>query len=842
MRIHTALVLIISWIELPLLASTIVIANQNEDHPLVGLAAREVQRYLYLRTGRLASLSQPPKLAADISVGIDPALKPQEYCLKTTAARNRKSLKITGGSEQAVLYGAYSFAEKLGVRFYLHGDELPDQQSSFQLPDLDEKREPLFDCRGIQPFHDFTEGPDWWEAEDYQAYFAQLVKMKMNFAGFHCYPEGGVGPEPLIWIGLPEDIQPDAKVSFSYPSRWASTMGGAWGYASTPTRDFSAGSSMLFETDDFGPSVTAGQRPIPKTPEACNEVFNRAGKLLAGTFGFGRQLGIKICLGTETPITLPKLVEERLRSRGLDPKNPEVVSQVYEGLFRRIKQVYPVDYYWLWTPEDWTWSGNKPQQLADTVQDIKAALNALDRLGNPFTLATCGWVLGPQSDRAALDRVLPAKSPMSCINRNVGFDFVETAFSRLEGRPKWAIPWMEDDPDLAGIQLWVGRNRRDAADAAAYGCTGLLGIHWRTKSLAPNFASLAQAAWDQKPWNPNPGKRVNRDAVVRVNGNARDFAVEDFYRDWVRSQFGDELDGMLTGIFIELDGGRSDYSTNKDTHIPRPTDWIEGPGGVKSNPRSWSEESTRYAFVAQMELLRSHIKGKANLARFDYWLNQFRYLRSLGELGCTRGLLDAAVKEIEGVKDPAQKKKAVLEKALKLRVGLARLWEEMMTHLLQTVSTPGELGTIANLEQHTRRNPANPPFLSLHDQKLVEWAGAPLPADIEPTRDYLGPPRLIVPACPSILNEGEKLSLKVIVLDQARPQAPILCWRPMGKGKYRTVESHHVARGVYRVELPPAAKQGIEYFILAKASNGQDLIWPPAAPKVNQTVLALSPK
>ena len=50
--------------------------------------------------------------------------------------------------------------------------------------------------------------------------------------------------------------------------------------------------------------------------------------------------------------------------------------------------------------------------------------------------------------------------------------------------------------------------RRDAADALAYGCTGLLGIHWRTRILGPNVSALAKAAWDQKPWNPYLGKKI----------------------------------------------------------------------------------------------------------------------------------------------------------------------------------------------------------------------------------------------------------------------------------------------------------------------------------------------
>ena len=116
-------------------------------------------------------------------------------------------------------------------------------------------------------------------------------------------------------------------------------------------------------------------------------------------------------------------------------------------------------------------------------------------------------MLGPPQQPALFDNVLPKNMPMSCISRQVGNSPVEPGFAEVEGRPKWAIPWMEDDPGMILPQLWVGRMRRDAADALAYGCTGLMGIHWRTRILGPNVSALAEAAWDQSGWNPDFGKK-----------------------------------------------------------------------------------------------------------------------------------------------------------------------------------------------------------------------------------------------------------------------------------------------------------------------------------------------
>jgi hypothetical protein len=494
------------------------------------LAAKEIRRYLYLRTGKLLPIVRYER-GLDFKTGLIvvghkdrdiikrirdkdaaltssiAALKPQQYKVKTLKSMDNPTVLICGGDELGTLYGAYRFIEHFGVRFYLHGDVLPDKKISLKIPDLDEQGEPLFELRGIHPFHDFPEGPDWWSVDDYKAILAQLPKLRMNFFGLHCYPEGGVGPEPSVWIGKPGDIYPDGRVKFSSQSRHFTTHSGTWGYKSKNTADYSFGADLLFDRNDYGPDYMKGMAPWPKTDQDRNEVFNRFGKVLNEAFGFARELGIKTCIGTEVPLTIPKMVKEHLKAEGQNPDEPAVVQHIYEGMFQRIKKTHPLDYYWFWTPEGWTWGGVKDEQVAATEKDMLLAVKAAKKVNAPFTLATCGWVLGPPKDRAQFDNVLPKEMPFSCINRQVGFAPVEPSFARLKGRPKWAIPWMEDDPAMIIPQLWAGRMRRDAADALAYGCTGLMGIHWRTRVLGPNVSALARAGWEQKEWNPDFGKK-----------------------------------------------------------------------------------------------------------------------------------------------------------------------------------------------------------------------------------------------------------------------------------------------------------------------------------------------
>jgi len=515
-------------------ASTVTIVSPYGATTAEYLAAQEVRRYVYLRTGKLLPIVRSdnnlPSNTSFIVVGqkdrpavkrmiaenaeltstID-SLESQQYLIKTIDSENRQVLLITGGDSIGTLYGAYRFAEHLGVRFYMHGDTIPDEQIALKIPNLDEKGKPLFNMRGIQPFHDFPEGPDWWNADDYKAVMAQLPKLRMNFFGLHTYPQGGVGPEPTVWIGLPGDFNKDGNVKFSYPSRHFTTANvtGAWGYKPTKTSDYTFGAAQLYDRDDYGPDYMRGMNPWTKLgPEKSNELFNRMGETLKEAFAYAHTLGVKTCVGTETPLIIPDTVKEHIKSMGKNLSDPAVVHELYEGIFSRIAKAYPLDYYWFWTPEGWTWGNPKDEDIEATLADFRAAIAAAKQVNAAFTLATCGWVLGPPKDRAMFDNLLPKDMPMSCINRNVGFSPVESGFANINDRPQWAIPWLEDDPGLTIPQLWAGRMRRDAADALAYGCTGLLGIHWRTRILGPNVSALAHAAWSQKGWNPDFGKKI----------------------------------------------------------------------------------------------------------------------------------------------------------------------------------------------------------------------------------------------------------------------------------------------------------------------------------------------
>jgi len=818
------------------------------------LAAREIRKYIYLRTGEILPVKvweeNSPAIGDAIlvcshsgelikSTGYDvPVLGHDDFILKTIDSPAGKKLLVCGGSKTATLYAAYHLAEQTGIGFYLDGDVVPDKQVSFVLPELDIKQTPLFSRRGIQPFHDFPEGPDWWNREDYKAVFSQLPKLKMNFFGLHTYPEGHAGPEPLTWIGLAEDLNPDGTVKTAYHSRHFTTQSGTWGYRPVKVSDFSFSAGKLYNRDDFGVDYMRDRTPWPD-PEDEAQLFDDMGEFVDNIFSYAVKLGIQTCIGTEIPLVLPNKFTAQLKEKGLNPESPEVRQKIYEGIFTRIKRSHPLDFYWFWTPENWTWSGNKKEDMDNTIRDFNAVIKALKVVSPGFKLATCGWVLGPINDRALFDKYLPKDIAFSCINRELGWEPVDPAFVRINEREKWAIPWMEDDPALIIPQFWVGRMRRDAADAYAYGCNGYLGIHWRTRVLSMNVSSLAKAAWEQ-PWNPEQGKRINpvdtENYLVKMEGmdrKMRDMECFDFYQDWCNKQFGEEISNEMAKIFTSLDGvkEKAEKPDSYSTNLPRPSQWVKGPGGIYINPHPWDSVKIQYAFIGEVEKLRQSVSGKGNLERFDYWLNQFKYLEATGKFSCKLGEYRKAVKTMVDLTGE-EKESFATDVLIPLVKKEIEELSDVHKYLIQSVTTWGGIGNVTNWQQHIIPLYIVPQINEIKNITCDSlWVSTLFPTDLP------GVKKIIVPSPQTIIEEGKDYKVTVICFNVTAQNAKIF-WRPLGQKKYNQADLVKTSDTYWEAIIPAdSIMDYFEYYILIE--DEKQYLFPASAPQINHAVTLL---
>ena len=317
------IIIIISPLLIALLVSGQVIVT-TEESPLIKMAAKEVRRYIYLRTGKLPNFKYDIKKAdLAIVVGTHNAVAIREFTelrapkggffIKSIDSKYGKVILISGDTEVSTLYAAYRFAEHLGCRFYLHGDVIPDQKIDLTLMDFDEQGQPTtkngrqWQKRGIQPFQNFPAGSVMWGSEDWKMHIAQLPKMGMNFIGLHTYmsdPEddhvGDYGPNLNVWIGHENDLNMDGSVDFAYDATFFHTHQQIIGWGKTNTSELSGGANQLFPSDGY-PSEIIGES-YHSDQSGYIRSFNEAGKLFKNVFTYANLLGVTTATGVELPL------------------------------------------------------------------------------------------------------------------------------------------------------------------------------------------------------------------------------------------------------------------------------------------------------------------------------------------------------------------------------------------------------------------------------------------------------------------------------------------------------------------------------------------------------------
>lgn len=327
--------------------------------------------------------------------------------------------------------------------------------------------------------------------------------------------------------------------------------------------------------------------------------------------------------------------------------------------------------------------------------------------------------------------------------------------------------------------------------------------------------------------------------AAKTDSRPRDLPADDFYADWALAQFGPEAAGQIAKIFISLDGGPSATAENQqNTNLPRPSTWVGGPGGIRPDERKWEQVSKEYEFIENLAKIRPNIKGNGNLERFDYWLNNFRYLRAVGRVNCTWARINAAMKRVKDEKDTRTRKQLARRIALPIRKELVARVADVHKYLLATVTTNGAMGNVTNFQQHIM-----PTLLTEPGKELAGILGEELPADAIPSKPYTGPLRLIVPTVRGSLSAGEDLQLKVIILAAAAPKDAAIYFRPIGKGNYEKIPLTHIARSVYSARIPAGSiETDIEYYVEVNTIDGQKGTFPATTPNINQTVVIIKEK
>ncbi len=735
------------------------------------LAAKEVRRYVFLRTGAAPALATagdygelPEGDVIIISNGshpiiaelkqhygsIDPPSSDNRkgYLIKSISKDGRDILILAGADNATTLNAAYRFAEQLGCYFNLGGDAIPDLRITLPLDisTYDEKSQPWFELRGNLPFHNFLAGPDLWSAADYRSFLTQQSKMGMNFFGLHHYPERGEpdsleGPEPHVWIGHKHDVNADGTVkeASAYPTYWASTFRteeNSWSGTPTKTTEFSDGADKLFAYEALASDAIG--RSNPATPSERAAVFNDVGQLLFDAFSHAKRLGIKTAIGIEAPLafepgnrrinsegdpahiitrdwirTCPPHARDRMRdvhgytlptSRGKD--NEAFAKALYEGIFTRIMRTHPLDYFWVWTYEMWSYGGHSPskKQIEAVADDYKYAQQVMTEMNTPFQLATFGWQVGSSGgdgDELEFHDDLPLKVPFGTL-----WDDAQGMWAVLPtGREGWSSCWYEEDWGLIQPQLrGLGIYNEVAHGVLHGGVQALIAKHWRINSVSPASAAHAQLSWDNRAkvadelltLDDAPKKFSAFDiweTPLRKQPSAFTEWITLHYRNWAKANFGPECANEIGDLFAMADRlGEPKYTSEglkgsipkASMSLPSAMNELEEDDPTSVKDRRFINAIQIYTKFCSFE---NQIIGEGNRDRYMYWYHFFQGQIELCKMAIYRQ------RYVDSDHSDAS-----------MRAQILSSWSKLITHEIQRVRNISELGIIAQLHQSTLKD------------------------------------------------------------------------------------------------------------------------------------------
>ena len=897
-------VLVSLLIAFPLLSASqtyaLCIAYPNAASSLEEQAAKEVSRYTFLRTGTAPKLKRvkdyndlpngdvivvaknASPIITELKVEYGNVDAPNSddrmgYIIKSIRKDNRNILVITGANTYATLNAAYRFAELLGCHFNLAGDIIPDKKISYPLKisGYDEKSQPWFELRGNLPFYNFTAGPDTWNTADYISFITQQAKMGLNFFGLHYYgrcsaPGELEGPEPHLWMGHKNDVNPDGtiKPEGAYKSYWASSFrsGGnenedgelehIWGEQPVSVSNFTSGTNKLFENDHFSSEAIGSKEP--QTQEEMAAVFNSVGALLNESFTHAKRLGVKTAIGHEAPMgfepgnpefeahiieedwihsCLPE-VQTRMRDvygftlptkRG--KKNEKFVKALYEGMFTRIMRTHPLDYYWAWTYECWAYNTHKPsrEQIEAVADDYRYCNEVMKKIKAPFKMATFGWMVGSLESGNSLefDDDLSKDVPFGTLwDMADGPEGIKKVIE--SGRKGWSSCWYEEDWGLTQPQLRLTHIYTEAAAALnAGGTQAWIAKHWRTNSVAHASAAHAQLSWDNRVSVSDPMPSIANGTKKIPIFNPFDTAIEDrplefkkwitdFYQNWAKANFGPERAKELGSLLAKADQMGEPKSVRKGIKGAVPKTARGLPSSIiefypeDGDPSSEDDENFQNSLQLYKEFCKykNDIVGAGNIDRYMYWYHFFKGQIEYAKLAIYRGAY-----EDEETRNPKLKNKII------------RTWNKMMNHETQRIRNRNEIAIIAHLQRSVWDH-------IFRDQLEIE----------EISTDYDGASALRAMPEISQIYTNENFEQKVLFIGNGKITDAKMHYRKLGsKDAFKRVDLIKVGNNIMKTELVKPTED-FEYY-LTGIIGGKAVTYPVtggSTPKsINKTVITV---
>jgi hypothetical protein len=790
------------------------IVVEDASTPLRKLASRELLRGLLrlLPLARVRFGAAAPG-APVFHLLVEPASfqSPESYRI----ARAGSTVTLTGASERALLYSVFDFLERQGAFFGIDGESYPlERPASLALPpdDAPWQASPRFHVRGLLPWPDFLNCITVYNDEDFRAYFEAMLRMRFNTFGMHVYTGAGQWAESY----LSYEFAGAGHLAFLDTSATQ-----RWGYLPRRTSTFSMGASQFYDSEVFGSEATRlGRDPW--------EIAARTRALLRPALAHAGRLGISTGIGFEPYQipdeifrALPPEIKPKPLSRGAARFDIEsfTAKRMLETRLGQLLDAYPgVDHVWLWEDEGMSWESQRTQVPLSATPFLQAH-DFLRRHAPNKRLVLAGWG-GVARHFDHFHRLLPGDVVFSCLNDMTGWDPVSEVFGRLEGRERWPIPWLEDDPGMWLPQFHVHRFERDMNLAEQYGCQGLIGIHWRHRIVDPTAGFQARFSWDKS------------------------LTPESYYRAHAASQAAPARSAPLARTLFETDRdrrilstGTGDIRNNHQVTRAYSGDYSEAFEFWRNQDPSSSLIDTQKAAAAALSALVAQASTPAERERLAYLAGHVDFLVPYTDAWIlahrTQLVLDQAARLVQE-KRPADARDRVRAEAVPVWLELAPKVRQAILAFQNIVATRNDLGTLASMHDKFARLALVRLRMSIEEylgeispdmQKAYGQAASETGAVAQ---------RVFLPTRPTFLARGEKVRLLIVAPGPADLTAVTLHVRPHLAPAFTSHPARLLGRRTWEAWLgpfPPPAPL-VEYYVSAQAGTAR-LTAPPGAPEVS---------
>ena len=723
---------------------------------------------------------------------------------------------ISAAAETGLLYAVFDFLEHQGAYFGIDGENYPpDAAGKLALPVENRPWEatPRFGTRGLLPWPDFLNCISVYNEEDFRAYFEAMLRMRFNLFGMHVYTS-------------PTDTESFLSFEFGgvgHTGYLDNSASSRWGYLPERTSRYGMGASQFYDSEVFGADATR----LSRDPW---EIADRTRAMLARSLSYARKLGMATGIGFEpyqTPGEIFRALPPESRpapqagaGRGAAARvdlESVTARKLLEARLAALLEAYPdVDYVWLWEDEGMGQSSRQTGIPLSTTPFTQAH-DFLRRNAPKKRLVLSGWG-GVARNFESFHTKLPGDVVFSCLNDSLGWDPVAEAFGKLEGRERWPIPWLEDDPAMWLPQYHVNRTQRDMNLASQMGCQGILGIHWRHRMMDATAGYLARAAWDKS------------------------LTPESHFRDYARSQTAGSRAPRLASVLDDLDLRQKVLNTGTDQVRDGHAVIHEYAGDYGEGFTFWGNSEPSPDIVQAQKQVAAALREIADSADSPVERERLEYLTGFVEFAVPytdawtlahrlNGVLAGAAKLKSGG-DAEGARRMVRADGVPLWLTLAPLVRGTMLRYQRIVATREDLGQLASMHNKFVR-------LALVRLRLSiqEYLGE-LPPETEKLLaevtqpDPHAPARLFIPTRPGVLAKGERVRIMIVAVGPAPASGVTLNARVRGTADWVKTPARLMGRRTYEAYLGPfgTPEPLAEYYVSASI-GGKACVAPPEAPR-----------